>query len=178
MRRRYVAPDPNSDIIGDVVLSVRDALGDNILSILEEVGLAEVQAGEWYSFQAYLDIFNIIHENGENVRSVFVDIGMQAARHAVVSEEAYDIESMFMNIDTVYNMNHRGSDVGNIKVELIEPRYLKISDTTPYPRDYHYGVYYSFARAYRREGDNITLEYDGARDLEKAHDMIVYHLRW
>lgn len=138
------------EISGETIIASLKALADYSISIqdmLNVQGLKDVQPGQWYNFQKWLNVLKDVSEKfGPN--TIFT-LGKGVANN--VPDLKLDFESLLRTIDGGYKNNHINGEAGHI--ELVEfsllQRIAKLKSYTPYPANYGRGVLVGMIRKFR-----------------------------
>lgn len=154
---RQLTCDPNVEVIGQVQLAFIDNLQrDEVLPILEKHQLTDIDPNQWYSAQGWLNVLNELDSVD------YVAIGLQTAQHVVLPPGAENLTylEIMTKWDEIYQLQHRGGDIGGLKVEEVTPTHYRAEWNIIYPDDMAYGVAFGFARRFLPTGTAFTLKYD------------------
>src|SRR6516162_5140881 len=100
---QFVAFDSHVEVLSDAVAAVVTAMGKDAEPILAKYGLANVQAGEWYLQQNWLNVFKEVSQ-AINASVNLVSVGMRIPETAVFPPEINSIPSALHSIDVAYHM--------------------------------------------------------------------------
>jgi hypothetical protein len=147
---------------------------------LQKYGFADVKPDQWYSYQAFLNIFKEVAEK-PGAMFDFVAVGMAAVdRYELPPPVAsMSLEEFFLNVlPTMMNRQYRNGTPSRVSVEKVAEKHLLIRTTTAYPHDTIYGFMYGLARRFAK-GGQFTLKYD---ENHSRHDFggedTLIHLTW
>jgi hypothetical protein len=181
---KYTAFDPNTEIIGQAMLSfIECSSKETLLPFLDRHGFATIEPDQWYPVQRWLDVLSDIAEQHAGMEAMFdfVSVGMKTAETVVYPPQFLALpfeEAMFLSNEG-YQMNHRNGDAGEYIVEKIADRHLKVTARVPYPSDLTYGLLYGQARRFLPAGTSITVKYDPDAPLpEQGGTNTVLHIEW
>lgn len=148
-----VSFDPQAEINGESIRSVLSAF--QVLQqgrkLLEHHGLpTEPQAGQWYPMQAWLDVLADLrtHYGPETLYHV----GLQVVRNSVFPVGMATLRQALESLDTAYQTNVRGRNMGYYRVEELGPQQLRVRCHTPNPLEFDCGIITGLARQYRPVG--------------------------
>lgn len=164
MSRRFEAFDPNTEVIGQNVLAfVECSSRDTIMPFLHHHELSHIDPEQWYPLQKWLDVLSDL-ANSKAAMFDFVSIGVKIAETAVYPPEVESGQVPFaelvMLIPQIYQIQHRGGDVGIEQTEKIGASHVRLIMRTPYPDDLAYGVVWGMARRFLRGGERFRIAYD------------------
>lgn len=181
MPRKYQAFDPDSEVIGQSMLSMIECINqESIRPILEKRNLTDIQPDDWYPVQDWLDVLNDLTEDGDHMLD-FVSVGMKAAEITPWPPELEQLpfdQAIAAINDAFIRQIHRG-DVGDVQSELVDDTHLKITLRTPYPDDLMYGAAYQHARHFLPPSANFAVFYDEdepRRDM--GGEVTIVHIEW
>ncbi|HEX7243229.1 MAG TPA: hypothetical protein VF263_23290 [Longimicrobiaceae bacterium] len=136
---------PGVQVSGGNILSMLAAMGPfrkRGEQILEEHGIREVQADQWYSLDGYVRSLEMIGEKmGPNT---LFQIGKHIPDHVMLPPGIDTFEKVAASFGMAFDMNHRGGDAGKITYEMTGDRSVTIVTGTPYPTDFDKGVVQGF----------------------------------
>ncbi len=169
------------EIIGQNIMFFTEAIeGDNVRPFLEKHNLAQLEPDIWYSAQPLLDAFNEMAATGSSMSS-FVSLGMKAIETARLPEgiESMPLMDTLTTMGQAYALNHRGSNIGEIKAEAVNGNHAKLTFNLPWPDDIWYGVCYGYTRRFAPKNTHFKVYYDTAvtrRDMGGSETII--HIVW
>ena len=138
----YEALDPEVEVNGQTIRSVVEAfpptLRDRGEQILARNGIEAPEEDEWYPQQAWLDAFTELRERVGT--ATLTQIGKEIPRNADWPPDTETIVDGVESIDTAYNMNHRGGEIGSYEVERVGPETIAVRCDTPYPCPFDLGI--------------------------------------
>ncbi len=178
---RYASFDSNVEVIGHNMLSfVQNVNASNVLPLLKKHGLAEIDPAEWYPLQRWLDVLSDLSSQAGSMFDL-VAIGAAISKTAVMPPEVEKMpfEQFLYLVDQVYQMQHRGGNAGQVEIEKVADRHMKLKVRVPYPDDLEYGTTYGFAHRFLPKDADVIVEYDP--DLprrEEGGDYTVIHVMW
>lgn len=170
----------DTEILGGVILDFGRALdAHRFLPILEKHGLSALEPHRWYPAQLWLDALNEIMEIPGAMFDL-VSIGMQQMELVSWPPEftRMSLSEILANLNDVYLQYYRGTDVGGIRAELIEPRYIQVTVRTFEPDDLWYGNLYGLVRRFLPNG-NFIVSFDPRQSQrEEGGDTTIFHIKW
>lgn len=174
--------DPNLEIGGHSAHSLLESINrDNYFDILEEHGFTDIDPNNWYLVQDLLNVINAINER-DGAMMDLVSIGIAAGDNSILPPQVRELSlrEFFMGYGQIYQRIYRNGDAGEIQVKMAEENHLTITlIRIPYPDDLMYGVLYSFARQFARNGEQFTLAYDDELTrIDQGGESTVIHLTW
>ena len=174
----FELPNANAETTGDSILSFMEcAKMEALLPFMKRHGLDNVQRGEWYPLQKWLDVQRDISEEGGGSFDLLA-IGMAIPQSAIFPPEISTVEAVVQGWDFSYQMNHRGGDVGKYVVTKISNGF-KIVDSTPYPTDISFGVMRGFVKRFRVDNTNYITKYDTSAPSKKyGKETSTFLLTW
>lgn len=178
---RHLTCDPNAMAIGQTMLAYLDNLaGENIKPILEKHNLTTIKPDEWYPLQPFLDVLNDL-SNQSDMSSNYVAIGMATVENMIIPPEveSLTLAQVLEGWDDLYQIQHRGGDVGKVIVEKVTDTHYQTHLQHVYPDDMTYGVAYGLARRWLPKGTPFTVKYDETvkrRDL--GGEDTILHIIW
>jgi hypothetical protein len=176
----YISLDPNVEVLGDVILSLKEAIISLSLDpqpFLEKYGLGAVRPGNWYSLQKSLDAMKDMHDNIGDMFAL-ISVGSGISETAQWPPDIDTVESAFAAIDMAYHMNHRNGDIGHYQTELITPGHVRVTACNPYPSDFDYGLCYGLAKRFLPHNAHIKVERAASPCRLKGDDCCVYDVTW
>lgn len=155
------------EVIGQTVLATMAAFPDSMksvgLTILENNGLKDLNAMNWYSQKKWLDAFRQISEKfGQNT---LFEIGKKIPENAVFPPQVNTLEQALSSIDVAYRMNHRNGEIGYYKLLSFDGKAKKavMECYNPYPCSFDKGIIISLSRKFHRGNGVINVELDTTR---------------
>lgn len=167
----YIAFNPEAKVIGQAILGIARALGDEGQPILKRHGLENVQPNQWYSQQAWLDA---LREVDQGDMFDLIAVGKQVATHVPLPAEVDSITSVLMLIGATYAHNNQNCP-GHTTPEIVGDKHLKITVYNPYPHNMVYGVLYGFASRFE---PHAIIRYDNDEPCPTEADECIYHVTW
>jgi hypothetical protein len=181
---RYEAFDPNTEILGQAMLSfVECSNKETLIPFLGKHDLSNIQPDQWYPVQRWLDVLSDIAEQHVGMEATFdfVSVGIKTAETVVYPPQFLALpfeEAMFLSNEG-YQMNHRGGDAGEYVVEKIARKHLRVTVRAPYPSDLTYGLLYGQARRFLPPGTPFTVTYDpDVPRPEQGGSHTIIHIEW
>lgn len=179
---RHLTVDPNVEVIGTNVLGIVNNLNvDEMQTYLEKHGLVDVKPDKWYPAQQWLDVMNDLR-TAANFTQNLIAAGMSVAQHIELPPELEKggVVAFLHAWDDIYQMQHRGGDIGEVKVETLAPTHIKTIHRHIYPDELTYGVGYGFARRLVPVGTHVAVFYDEnlPRLDEGDGEQTIIHFKW
>mgnify|MGYP005850136135 FL=1 len=145
---RYVAFDPNTEIIGAMLEgTVYSMERETLLPLLRKHGFEEIEFDKWYPLQPVLDLFtDIVNDIGGMFN--MVAIGMKAGESFPFPPEITSFEQVLEMSDTLNRASYRNGDPGTIRAEKLGERHYRMHVHLPFPQDLHYGIWWAVAKRF------------------------------
>lgn len=173
---------PDHEIPGQILIDLANAVGaDEILPYFEKHGLTNIDPNAWYPEQKCLDVYNDLAETANGTMFDFVSIGMKEAEQARIPPAFLSLPLMtnLQGINQVFKLNNRGTDIGEMRCDVVSEKHVKIIMRIPQPDDLWYGIFYGYVKRFLPTGSHFTVAYDKAvprRDL--GGDITILHISW
>ncbi len=186
---------PDVEVKGDAMLSLLDGMGTYrtmAKQFLSDNDIVDLQAGRWYSQQAWLDAFRNIHDSVGP--TLLFTIGTKIPHNAQFPKEIDDLEKALQAIDVAYHMNHRIAGksmfdpatgrmlegIGHYGYEKTGDRIITMTCRNPYPCDFDRGIIDAMAKMYKPAGSLfIKVKHDDERPCRKrGGDACTYRVEW
>ncbi len=143
---RYVAFDPNTEIIGAMLQGmVYSAEREMLLPLLRKHNFEEIELDRWYPLQRVLDLFTDITNDVGGMFNL-VAIGAKAGEVFPFPPEITSFEQSLELADTLNRAAYRNGDPGTIRAEKLGERHYRMHVHLPFPQDLHYGIWWAVAR--------------------------------
>lgn len=145
------------------------------LEMLENNGIPDPQPGEWYPMQDYLDAFQEI-ENRVGPNTV-EQIGRSIPEVVEWPGGIETVPAAMEQLDDVYQMNHRGGEIGSYEFRMTGAQEGRMECYNPYPCALDRGIVTGIARKFSPEGSLVRVEeVEGCR-MDGA-ETCVYAVKW
>lgn len=157
-----------------------------IKSLVERVGLDDIRANQWVPMEQMVQLFDMIDQAKSSSTQAYVAMGMRIAEQSEFPPEMLKdltMETMIMEWDTHYRINHRGGNLPEIKsVQTGETSYelhMEPPQRHPYPYDMTYGMVYAFCRRLLPKGTNAVVKYDDMKSpYNDPSNGVVLQVSW
>ncbi|MCD4686081.1 MAG: hypothetical protein K8S97_09115 [Anaerolineae bacterium] len=164
---------PDAQVMGESIHAFINGLSSDAAEILAKYNLPqEVENGVWYSQKAYVDMMHEVEQ--KMFITDMVSMGMNIATFAPLPPQIDSLESALAGLNPAYQMNHRKVAEGEgWGFEKVDERTYVVTDRTPYPENFSYGVVYGFVKRFAPPGAGflvITEAEDGARTFRVELD--------
>lgn len=168
------------EVWGQSLLDISNAINmADYLPIFKKHGLEKLDPQTWYPLQKFFDVLNEIDEQGGDILDL-VSIGMNiGSKFAIPPEmEALPYAELIKLTPQIYNMTHRGSNIGSFAVQEVTPKHFKVLLQVPDPDDLWYGIVYGFTRrCLMPTGQYFTVIYDeNQARQENGGDITTIHI--
>lgn len=178
----YTLFHPDHEYLGQVLIDFENALGSNdIHQTFEKHGLINIDPQGWYPAQKFMDVLNDMEENEIAQMWDFVSIGLKQIEHAIVPPEfeSLPLIQILQSLDATYHLNNRGTDIGEIKCEVVNENHVKLIFRVPQPEDAWYGVCYGYMRRFAPQDTIFRVYYDkNTPRRSEGGDKTVIHVVW
>lgn len=165
---QFEAFAPNVEVNGETIRSVVEGMGiakELGLKFLSDEGIEDPQPGQWYSQQAWLNVFRTITERiGQG--TLFA-IGKAIPENAQWPPEVDTIEKALASVDVAYHMNHRGGEIGHYQFEQTGPDSGKMICHNPYPSEFDRGIITAVVRKFAPQGTLPVVKLDETAPTRK-----------
>ncbi|MFC7082439.1 hypothetical protein [Halorussus caseinilyticus] len=159
----YKAFSSEAEVNGRSVQSIVEGVGqfssaykERALEILANHGLPEPTEGEWYSMQSYLDAFaELVDTVGPKT---VTKIGSEIPNVVEWPEDVETVEDGMHALDDVYQMNHRGGEIGYYEFERTGDSGGIMECKNPYPPELDEGLIQAVAEKFSGEGAFVRIE--------------------
>lgn len=153
---------------------ISEAFRERALRILEENGIPEPEPGEWYSMQAYLDAFEQLDTSiGPNTVQ---RIGRQIPNVVEWPPHIETVPEALQQLDDVYQMNHRGGEIGYYEFEQTDRMEGEMECRNPYPSALDEGLITGTAREFADEAAFVRVEELDTDSNDE--DLRIYSVEW
>ncbi|MBZ0307071.1 MAG: hypothetical protein K8I82_13455 [Anaerolineae bacterium] len=172
----FVVFDPNVEVHGISVVSINQAMGKKATPILQKYNLEVIDPEAWYNQQNYLKAFEEVSKMGF---FNLISIGMKIPDLALFPP-IKTVEEALALLDTAYQMNHRGGDIGEYRLEKISGREAHLICRNPYPSDFDYGLIYRLTQKFLPDDSDgaIVIRDETAPTRKKGADSCTYIVKW
>lgn len=173
---------PDHEFPGQILVDLAKAVGsDHIMPYFEKHGLTHTDPKGWYPMQKLLDVYNDMEDTESGTMFDFVSIGMTQAEQAIVPPqfESLPLIDILQGVSQVAKLNNRGTDVGEIKCEVVGDHHVKIILRVVSPDNLWYGIFYGFARRFIPKGTHVTVYFD--KDVprrDQGGEITIIHIEW
>ncbi len=173
----YQALDPNVEVIGTAVLAFVNNMGNKVIPILKEFNIYPLEKDTWYNQQ---DVLNAYKKIQEHDFMNMVAIGMQVPDNAIWPPDIETVHDALASINTAYQMNHRGGEIGGYYYEQTGETAGTMICKNPYPSDLDYGIIYRIVQKFRGpDSDELLVMLDDSKPTRKnGADSCTYLIRW
>ncbi|GKZ12821.1 MULTISPECIES: hypothetical protein [Haladaptatus] len=155
----------NTQVKGDSLTSVVQAVSrlseayrKRVLDVLDKNGVPEPQVGEWYSLPAAIDSLDELVD-GIGPRTVKT-IGKEIPETVEWPPQIDSVEAGLTGLDDVYQMYHRGGDVGYYEFEKTGETEGRMICETPYPSPMDQGIVEGIVKKFNDSGAFVEVERD------------------
>lgn len=138
------------EVIGDAIIPVLRAIQGEALSrsLLNKVGLKDVQKGKYYPISKYL---KLLHDIESRMPTIQKKIGEFICAEAVFPE-SMDFPQLLMSSEVAYQMNHRGhsdGQIGHYECEKKSSQEYLMKVSNPYPCIFTQGIFSGYAKRFK-----------------------------
>lgn len=159
---RQLTCDPNVEVIGAAMLSILENLRvEETRPLLEKYNLTAIEPQQWYPAQRWLSAMNEM-ASAPDVTSNFVAIGMEVAENVILPPELENatLPQILGRWNDIYQMQHRGGDIGHVAVEAVDDQQFRTIHRHIYPDDMVYGLAYGWCRRFLPPGTPFAVQYE------------------
>jgi hypothetical protein len=174
----YKAFDEQVEVKGAAILATLQGIDSELVTpVAQKFGLVDVQAGQWYPQQAWLDTLKALDETQLGGTLNLVAVGMKIPDTADWPAEINSFEAALFSIDEAYHMNHRHGEIGHYQAERINDQQIDVICNNPYPCYFDYGIVYAVAHRFTPKG-GYTVTHDERACRKRGDSACVYHVKW
>lgn len=170
------------EIPGQILLDLANAVGsEEIMPYYVRHGLTPIDPKAWYPQQKVLDVYNDMDGTKAGTMFDFVAIGMKEAEQAIIPPQMQSLPllTILQGVGQVFKLNNRGTDPGEITVETVSAKHVKMILRIPQPDDIWYGIFYGYVRRFVPKGTEFTVAYDpDVRRKDQGGDVTIIHITW
>lgn len=180
----YEAFDRDVEVHGQTILTViDDALARfseeyrrKAHEVLAEEGIADPAPDEWYPQQAWLNTVEAIADELEP--HILDRLGGQLPDVADWPRGLSSVEDGLRSIDTAYQRNHRGGDIGWYRFERVDDQSGTVTCKNPYPCPFDRGLVRAVAQEYAPVEAFVFVEELGEDCRRDGADACTYTVSW
>ena len=172
--KKYVAPNPNAAIRGQVMLAYEGGLEqENYLEILKQHNLETVDPEQWYPEQLSLDIQREIKSSKGGMQAL-VSIGMAVTSKAIFPPMG-GVEQAVEAFTTRYAAGIRDIPPHErLHAEVIGDRKMKVVNATPHSDDMVYGYIFALVRRFAPAGSAPIVKFENYKLCDSDCDTVFY----
>jgi len=178
---RKLSCDKNIEVLGAPLISnIENMSAQEIEPYLKKYQLLNIDPDHWYPMSSYLDMLNDMGQS-YNLSSRLVAIGMEIFKNIKMPPELEHatLPEILETWNDLYHMQHRGGDIGYVKVEQLGETHYKTIHKNLYPDDMLYGVAYGMSRRFLPSGTSFKVYYDEqVRRVDDGGEETIIHIIW
>lgn len=176
---RKLGCDPEIETIGFNMLAlINNVNASDIRPLLEKHNLVDIDPDTWYPAQKWMAVFNEMGSQSGGMFN-FVAVGMSVAEKLPIPPEMSTLEAVLENWNALYQMQHRGGDIGYVDFEKRSDKHYVTIHNHLYPDDFNYGLAYGFAKRFSPAGTHFTVKYDDHEPrLDEGGERTLIHVTW
>lgn len=178
---RHLTCAPNTKVLGAPLRSNLDNMAtEEIEPFAAKYGLVNIQPDKWYPMQSYLDMLNDMGKS-YNLTDRLVSIGLEIFQKIAMPPELEnaDLPTILNGWNDLYQMQHRGEDIGYVRVTKMSETHYKTEHKNLYPDDMLYGVAYGMAKRFLPHNTHFKVYYDpNANRVDQGGNQTVIHIEW
>ncbi len=172
---QFVLFEPESEFIGQSMISLIEAAQEDIQHVLNAYHIDEIDPDEWYPGDLYMDILKDLAGPSHNL----VSIGMKIPEKATYPPLIDSLEMALLTINDAYQMDQRHGYNGSYVTQQIDDRDFVVIARNPFPCDFDYGILSSLCRRFLPPGTSFTVKHDDTCECRKdGADSCTYHITW
>jgi hypothetical protein len=147
------------------------------LRILARHGVVEPEPGKWYPLQAYLDALREIAELSGP--ATLKAIGRQIPEKAIWPAGIDSVETALKSVNSAYQLNHRGGDVGQYLFTKTRERSGRMVCNNPFPCPFDMGIVERVAEKFGTPGDSLAITHVSPETCRQlGGESCTYELTW
>jgi hypothetical protein len=177
----YKVFHPDHEIRGQLLVDCENAIGrSRTRPLFEKHGLVNIDPQAWYSEQQWLDVLSDMADLGDPMFD-FVSLGIKIAENVTFPPgfDSLPLLTVLQNGSRVFHMNSRGSETGEITVETLNDKHVKLAFRVPDPDDFWYGIVFGYVRRCMPKGTHFTVFYDKEIPRrEQGGEVTIIHVEW
>lgn len=175
---RQKAFSQDGEVNGRSVQSIIDGVGQfsatyekRAREILSNNGIEDPQPGTWFAMEDYLNAFS---ELSETVGPKTVSkIGKEIPNVVEWPPEIDSVSAALNGLDDVYQMNHRGGEIGYYDFEKTGDKEGEMECKNPYPPELDEGIITAIVEKFSDGTPFVSVE-----QVEERGDTLVYSVSW
>ncbi len=172
-RVEYKAYDAETEIQGRRLKGILFGMNmDAVRPLLVKYRLDTIEDEHWYRLQDVLDFFTEL-ENTPSTMFDLVALGMKVSEVAAFPPELDTLMKVMTAMSQLHTIGYRNGDPGEVRVEVVGDRHIRLHVRAPMPADLIYGIYYGTARRFPPPGGNLVV-----RREVIAPDQGIYDISW
>ena len=149
--------------------------------ILKSQGLENPQPDQWYKVQSVLDMLKGMYEAFDY--HILTKMGYRLATIVDLPPHWDTIDIAFKELDSGYQMNHRGGDIGSYECEDLGTwsglRRCKMISKSHWPCELDQGLMHGMGDRFKKNGvDVLVRRNDEGICRKKGSDSCVYIVSW
>ncbi|WP_276299171.1 hypothetical protein [Halorussus lipolyticus] len=175
--------DDDVEVEGRAVRSMLEGVGElssvfekRMQETLDERGIGEPQAGEWYPQEAYLDAVASIEDSIGS--QTFRNIGKKLPEKTPMPPAIDTVDEALEAVEKGYEMNHRGGDSGYYEFEDTGENEKVVHCKNPYPCDLDVGLITAVAEEFSSDSAIVTVEEESDVCRDDGGDECIYRVSW
>jgi|GEM_PF-5111906 len=166
----YMVFNPQTEVSGRVMALQLAHFGKSTHSLLDKYGIErQPNPAEWYSQKTWLDI---LRDAVNNYQIDLMHVGSRLAQSLPVPDGAFSIHSMIDHLYNRYHAAHRHLDAPHFTVAHHNPEHITITDHSPYPDDFIYGLFYGLFSEFLPYQSKLTIR------TTNSPRGVIYDVMW
>ena len=176
--KKFEASSASVMVNGETILAFVKAVPSSVgsrLETLKKYGIDNPQPGKFYSQQSWLNAFKEVAEKiGPTTLRL---IGKLIPANAQFPPQIKDAQTAFESLNTAYQMNHKGGEIGYYKLVSfdLEKKTLIMEVNTPYPEDFDSGILLGLFDKFKPKG---VIRQPELLKERRSTGVLVYTLTW
>lgn len=176
---RYALFHPDTEMLGQVILDFERAIGSrDFWPLLDKHGLTHLEAPRWYPAQPWVDVLNEVAATPTGMFNL-VAIGIRQLELAQMPLEFnyLPLRDVLSRMDDAYRMNYRGTDIGEIRTDILAEDVIRMTVRTFEPDDLWFGNIHGMMRRFApHKRFTVTIDPSTPRNAEDKEHTI-FHIR-
>jgi hypothetical protein len=177
--RELKSLDPRIEVSGCWMAAfVECPNGSRLAPIMRDHDIMSIQKQSWYPANVWMEILrDTLAARGGALH--LAAVGMKLPDTALTPNNITSAKTAILMLDTMYQMNFRGGNVGWFDVQLLVDGHILVNDNTPWPMDITYGLLQGLTRRYGTTEEKFEVLHDYVTSrMYHEEDAKVYQISW
>ena len=180
---KYEPFEEGVEVNGQTILSVVESAGvvspvfeRKAQEFLSNNGIDNPQRGEWYPQADYLAAIGQIERDGGS--QLLTNIGKEIPKTADWPDSVDSVAGGLESINSAYQMNHRGGEIGSYRFEATGDRSGIVYCENPYPCLFDRGIVKGVVNVFGGTDASLSLDETGPHCRSEGGNECQYTIEW